>query len=155
MAENGKQSTSFELGGRRWRIIASGRLKREVWLDRLLLEAKLRDVELQPGESGEQFVSRLLDACILSGKAFELLGGLLLPQEIPDEAWTPARAAETAAFLENLQGEREKAAFRAMLVTALLGFFVGGLGSAGRSATASHRREREPRSTPQTAAPSC
>ena len=146
-------AASILLGGRAWRILQSGTLEHAVWIDRLLLESHLRAVRLQPGETAEQFASRLLDALTVSGKSLDLLAGLLVPGELRDEEWSPEVAAATARFLQKLSGPQDLAAARALLVTAVLGFFEGGLGSIARSGIASPAPLPPPVRQPRTTKP--
>jgi len=57
----------------------------------------------------------------------DLLGGLLVPEGMSPDAWTPAMAEETAAFLKRQRGREAREAVRNLAVWALVHFFANGL----------------------------
>lgn len=126
-----------EIGGQKWRAVKRSTIEHDFWLMKHIREAGLDAVRIQPGEKPEEFALRLLHEVIGSGKAFALLGGMLLPDGVPDEHWTPERAEQTAAFLRGLAADEDKAAVKSAIISLLTGFLEAGLRSYADSVTAS------------------
>ncbi len=135
---------TLEIGGRKWREISRSTMENDVWLWKHIRDGGIDQVRLQPGEKPEDYAVRLLHEVIASGKVFLLLGGLLLPDGVPDEHWAPERGEETAAFMRKLQDQTDKDAIRHLLINLLTAFFEGGLRSYVNSLTASKAEEGEP-----------
>ena len=127
----------LEIGGQKWRAVKRSTIEHDFWMMKHIHEAGLDAVRLRPGEKPDEFAVRLLHEIISSGKAFILLGGMLLPETIPDEHWTPERAEQTAAFLRGLSADEDKAAIKSSVIWLLTGFLETGLRSYVDSATAS------------------
>jgi hypothetical protein len=127
----------LEIGGQKWRAVKRSTIEHDFWMMKHIREAGLDAVRLRPGEKPEEFAVRLLHEVIASGKAFTLLGGMLLPDVVPDEHWTPERAEQTAAFLRGLAADEDKAAVKSAIISLLTGFLEAGLRSYADSATAS------------------
>ncbi len=128
---------SLEIGGQKWRAVKRSTIEHDFWLMKHIREAGLDAVRIAPGEKPEEFAVRLLHEVIGSGKAFVLLGGMLLPDGVPDEHWTPERAEQTAAFVRGLATDEDKAAVKSAIISLLTGFLEAGLRSYADSATAS------------------
>jgi hypothetical protein len=137
---------NMEIGGQKWRAVKRSTIEHDFWLMKHIREAGLNAVHLRPGEKPEDFAVRLLHEVIGSGKAFTLLGGMLLPDGVPDEHWTPERAEQTAAFMRGLAADEDKAAVKSAIISLLTGFFEAGLASSDTSDTAS---VSQPASEPQ------
>jgi hypothetical protein len=127
----------LEVGGQKWRAVKRSTIEHDFWLMRHIREAGLDAVRLRPGERPEEFAVRLLHEVIGSGKAFALLGGMLLPDGVPDEHWSPERAQQTAAFMRGLAADEDKAAVKSAIISLLTGFLEAGLRSYAGSVTAS------------------
>ncbi len=127
----------LEVGGQKWRAVKRSTIEHDFWLMKHIREAGLEAVRLRPGERPEEFAVRLLHEVIGSGKAFTLLGGMLLPDGVPDEHWSPERAEQTAAFMRSLAADEDKAAVKSAIISLLTGFLEAGLRSSADSATAS------------------
>jgi hypothetical protein len=127
----------LEIGGQKWRAVKRSTIEHDFWLMKHIREAGLDAVRLKPTERPEEFAVRLLHEVIGSGKAFTLLGGMLLPDGVHDEHWTPERAEQTAAFMRGLAADADKAAVKSAIISLLTGFFEAGLRFYADSATAS------------------
>ena len=115
----------IELGGRHWRILETSTLQHLLWMDQRVAESGLAGLLQQAvtvKEAGEH-AGRIWEQISKSGKALAFLGGMLMPEKIPDIEWTPARAEETMAFLEKLTAPEDHARIRSLLVSVVLGFF--------------------------------
>lgn len=126
----------LEIGGQKWRAVKRSTIEHDFWLMKHIREAGLDALRIQPGEKPEEFAVRLLHEVIGSGKAFTLLGGMLLPDGVPDEHWTPERAEQTAAFMRGLSSDEDKAALKGAIISLLTGFLEAGLRYAADSGTA-------------------
>ena len=138
-----------EIGGQKWRAVKRSTIEHDFWLMKNIREAGLDAVRIQPGEKPEEFAVRLLHEVIGSGKAFMLLGGMLLPESIPDEQWSPERAHETAAFMRGLAADEDKAAVKSAIISLLTGFLEAGLRSYANSGTASTAASQPQPAPPQ------
>lgn len=118
---------SITLGGRKFRPIRNSTVEHDFWLLDHVTEAGLDTLTMKGAETADQFAARLLREIIQSGKAFLLMGGLLIPDGIKAEDWTPEIALETAAFIEKLTDPADKALIQQSVVTMLIGFFTTGL----------------------------
>lgn len=136
----------LEIGGQKWRAVKRSTIEHDFWLMKHIREAGLDAVGLRPGEKPEEFAVRLLHEVIGSGKAFTLLGGMLLPDGVPDEHWTPECAEQTAAFMRALAADEDKGAVKSAIISLLAGFLEAGLASSDNSGTAS---VSQPASVPQ------
>ena len=100
-------------------------------------DANLDDVVFQPGETPTQFADRMLNHVLDSGHAMILLGGLLAPAELPEDAWSPTIADEMTTFLQKCTAPSDKQTIFGLLAQALIGFFQNGLASLMTSRTSS------------------
>ncbi|MCI0356708.1 MAG: hypothetical protein L0099_16985, partial [Acidobacteria bacterium] len=116
-----------EIGSRKWRAVERSTLRHDNYMIRHILEGGLDRLRHNDGESLEDFAIRMLHAVLASGKMFDLLGGLLLAENVPDEKWTEAQAGETAEFLGNVIEEHDKTAVQEALMPLLLAFFAAGM----------------------------
>ncbi len=130
-----------EIRGRKWRAVERSTLRHDNYMIRHILEGGLDKLRRNDGESLEEFAVRLLHAVLASGKMFDLLGGLLLPEAVPDDKWSEQLAAETAEFLGNVIEEHDKIAVQEALMPLLLAFFAAGMGFIEPSRTALKRAE--------------
>jgi hypothetical protein len=124
------------LGGRTFIPITESTVEHDLYFHGLAGQAGLR-FEKHEHESAGDFAERLLEETIQSGKALELLGCLVVPEETGLEGWSPEEARETAAFIGKLTGEEDKALVRALILSLLMDFFRCGLASIWTSAKSS------------------
>jgi|DewCreStandDraft_2_1066082.scaffolds.fasta_scaffold00504_20 hypothetical protein len=127
----------LQIGGQNWRAVKRSTIEHDFWLMKHIREAGLDAVRLRPGEKPEEFAVRLLHEVIGSGRAFTLLGGMLLPDGVPDEHWSPERAEQTAAIMRSLSADEDKAAVTSAIISLLTGFLEAGLRSYANSVTVS------------------
>jgi len=142
----------IEIGGQKWRAAKRSTIEHDFWLMKHIREAGLDNVRIRPGEKPEDFAVRLLHEVIGSGKAFKLLGGMLLPESIPDEQWSPERAEQTAALMRGLAADEDKAAVKSAIIGLLTGFLEAGLRSyadSGTASTAGSQPQPEPPQPPE------
>ncbi len=134
------------LGGRAFVSVTESTVEHDLYFHGLAGRAGLR-FEKYEHESPEDFAARILEETVQSGKTLELLGCLLVPEEVSAEGWTPEDARKTAAFIGQLRGEEDKARVRALILSLLIGFFGCGLASIWTSPKSSENRPelaREP-----------
>lgn len=132
------------LGGREFEPMTVTTIEHDFWLMSRIRTAGLDAMEKGAEESPEEFVARILDQVIDSGSAFEVLGGLLMPAQLPPQQWTPAVAVETAKFIRGLTDPIDKAKVQSQMIAVLIGFFANGLTSLTTSRKSSGRMERRP-----------
>lgn len=120
-------SERVELGGRIFVPAKNTTIEHDFWLMGHIRGAGLDNITVREGEAPDEFVLRLLQETINSSRIFLLLGGLLFPDGLAPEAWTPELAEQTAAFLKKLTAPADKAKIQTQVVSALLGFFQTGL----------------------------
>ncbi len=114
------------IGGRQWRSLVRLTIEHDFWVLNQTEEAGI-SLYTKKGEDPGQFAARLLREVIASGKAFLLVGAFLIPDELEDQAWSPALAQQTADFMRKLEGEEDKAILQNAIISLLLGFFEAGL----------------------------
>jgi len=129
---------TIELGNRRWRIIETSTLEHVIWMDLQTIESGLGRMLQQPvaASEAEAHAGAIWEAISRSQKAFAILGGMLIPEAIPDGDWTPELAEKTAAFMKKLTAPEDHARIRTLLVSVVLGFFVAARRSSALSAAA-------------------
>lgn len=127
------------LGGRTFLSVTDSTVEHDLYFHGIAGRAGLR-FEKRDGESVEEFAARILEETVQSGKALDLLGCLLVPEEIGVDGWTPEEARKTATFIGQLRGEEDKARVRALILSLLIGFFGCGLASISTSPRSSSGR---------------
>jgi hypothetical protein len=73
----------------------------------------------------EELVQRLMSAIVDGGHAPILLGGMLLPADVPDRKWRPRLAAATAEFMEELTDPEDKQLALILVAELIIDFFEG------------------------------
>jgi len=119
----------LELGGRKLRAIKTSTVAHDVWMMARVADAGIRQVTMLPGETPEAFATRLTGELASSGQVLNLLGGILIFEDREDLDWTPAMAAETAAFLGSLTEPADKQMVLSQVASLVAGFFEAGLTS--------------------------
>jgi hypothetical protein len=127
------------LGGRAFVSVIESTVEHDLYFHGIAGRAGLR-FEKGEHESPEDFAARILDETIQSGKALELIGCLMVPEDVGVEGWTPEEAQKTAAFIGQLRGEEDKARVRALILSLLMDFFRCGLASIWTSPSFSKRQ---------------
>ena len=127
------------LGGRTFLSVTESTIEHDLYFHALAGRAGLR-FEKGDEESPEDFAARILDELVQSGQTLELLGCLLVPEEVGVEGWTPDEARRTAAFIGQLRGEADKARVRSLVLSLLIGFFGCGLASVWTSPRSSRNQ---------------
>jgi len=131
------------IGGRTFLPLRESTVEQDFRFLALVKRARIDEVVMQPGESPEAFARRLLEVTIESGVILDLLGCLLVPEDKapqdrdPGEAWTPEMGQETAQFLGQLRGPKDKAEVRGLVLSLLVSFFESGIVSLWTSTTSS------------------
>ena len=120
----------MEIGGRKFQRIEDWTVEQDWWLMKRIREAGLDTISV-PSERPDDIAAAMSEAIEAklaeSGLTVDLLGGLLIPSGTSPEAWTPAMAEETAAFLKRQRGREAREAVRNLAVWALVHFFANGL----------------------------
>jgi hypothetical protein len=139
----------YILGGRRFLSITDSTVEHDLHFHGLAGRAGLQ-FDMGEGESPKAFGERILNATIQSGTTIELLGCLIVPEEVGPDGWTPAEAQKTAAFIGQLRGADDKAVIRSLILSLLTDFFQCGLASIWTSQSS---LRRSPGSQPEVSEP--
>jgi len=134
----------YAIGGRAFVPITESTVEHDLYFHGLAGRAGLR-FEKHEHESAADFGERVLEETIQSGKALELVGCLIVPEEVGVDDWTPEEARKTAAFIGKLRGEEDKARVRALILSLLMDFFRCGLASIWTSPKSSRTSPTSPR----------
>lgn len=132
------------LGERRFRAARRTSGERDDYIHSRYYLSGVKKIAREEGEAADDYAERLLAQLQHSGYVDELIGGLLTPIEIEDLAWTPAIAAETAAYTKTLHEPRDKEQRNVILLTLLMDFLVAGLNSSSATGSSSNPAEAQP-----------
>ena len=147
-------SEKHTIGGRTFLPLRESTVEQDFRFLALIKRARIDEVVMQPGESPEAFARRLLEVTIESGVILDLLGCLLIPEDIapqdrdPGEVWTPEVGRETAQFLGQLRDPKDKAEVRGLVLSLLVTFFESGIVSLWTSTTSSAEAIPNPKASP-------
>ncbi len=136
-------SEKHTLGGRTFLPLRESTIEQDFRFLALVKQARIDEVIMQPGEGPEDFARRLLEVTIESGAILDLLGCLLIPEDLapqdrdPGEVWTPEMGRDTARFLGRLRAPEDKAEVRGLVLSLLVSFFESGIVSLWTSTTSS------------------
>jgi hypothetical protein len=117
----------IKIDGVLYRMVERSTLANDFYIMKQLRTTGIADCTPRTGESANEYALRLLYSVVENGAPFELLGGLLLPEGIPDEKWSQDQAEITAAMLGRLTDEKSKAEVQRVLIAILTDFFREGL----------------------------
>lgn len=120
-------SDALPIAGRRYQPVGESTLEHDFWLLERLRRAGLDAIAVDPGADFDATARKIVTDAFAAGVAFDLLGGVLVPEGTPGEAWTPELAAETSAWAAKVADPEGKKLLQAAFVSALLGFFASGL----------------------------
>ena len=143
----------FKIDGQMWRAVEQTTLENDFFVMKQLRVSGIANCTPNPGESAQNYAVRLLYAIVENGVPFELLGGLLLPQGIPDEQWSTEHAETTAAVFRKLTAPEDKAEVQAILISLITDFFIAGLRYLAPSSIASAMETAQPNESETSAAP--
>lgn len=129
--------TTYRIAGRLFRAVERSTLAHDFYVMKQIRRAGLDQCAPRPSESAQDYALRLLYAVVESGVPFELLGGLLVPEGVPDEQWSEEHAEATAAVLRQVTDAADKAEVQKLMIGLLTDFFREGLRFWNPSATAS------------------
>ena len=132
------KSEKIILGGRAFLPVTETTVEHDLHFQGLVGRSGIR-LDMTDGEAPEEFADRILDEAVQNTTILELLGCLIVPEEVGLEGWTPEEAKRTAVFIGQLRGEKDKARFRGLVRSLLLDFFRLGLASIWTSESASTR----------------
>lgn len=118
-----------EISGRKFYPIKITTIEHDFWLIKQVREGKLDNLKQEAGEPDPIFAVRAYEDVLSSGKAFLLLGALLIESGKRDEDWTPAMAEANAEFFRSLTAPADKAKMPHLIVTTFFPFFRAGLRS--------------------------
>ena len=115
-------SEKHTIGGRTFLPLRESTVEQDFRFLALVKRARIDEVVMQPGENPEAFARRLLEVTIESGAILDLLGCLLIPEDIaprdrnPGEVWTPEVVQATAQFHGQLRDPKDKAEVRSLVL---------------------------------------
>ena len=120
-----------KLGGRAYRAVAVSTVERGVVIMGRVRTARRDARPMEPEkETAEPYALRVLEALLVSPGVLELVGALIIPQDVErDELWTPQLAADTARFVGRLTSPQDKAVVKQLLLGLLIPFLESGLGN--------------------------
>ena len=144
---------TFTLAGRKMLVLDEGTVQHDIFLTALLKRSGVGNVVKNPDEDPLDYAHRLIDEALASGLILEILGGLLIPEDLlhgqdPIDVWTPQIAQQTTAFLGSLRERADKDQIRGLVLTALVGFIRGGAVSLMSFATSSATTTPPPPAAP-------
>jgi hypothetical protein len=119
-----------EIGGRKFQQIEDWTVEQDWWLMQRIRAAGLGTIGVgseRPDDIATAMSEAIEAKLAESGLTVDLLGGLLVPEGMSPDAWTPAMAEETAAYLKRQRGREAREAVRNLAVWALVHFFANGL----------------------------
>jgi len=119
--------------GRQFKPIKNGTFEHDIWISRKVREAGLANVQLNDGETPDEFMERLAAIAWGSGAVLDILGGTLMPAEHDARDWTPEMATATARFFANVTDEEGKKQLRMQIGGILFFFFASALSSSQTS----------------------
>ncbi|HEY6108692.1 MAG TPA: hypothetical protein VIV56_07300 [Gemmatimonadales bacterium] len=117
------------IGGVPYVPVGTSTVEHDVWIMGRVHRAGLDEVLVHAGESPDEWGKRLLFEAMASGEALMLLAGLLVPEKVGAEGWTPEVAEQTAAAFGKLTADSDKEALYGLLLSTLIAFFETGLSS--------------------------
>lgn len=132
-----KQAEKLRLGGHDFTYAKVMTVRQDLFAMTHARHAGLVGARRAEDETPEEFMRRLMDGLLSSGRALLLMGALLVPYGMEPKQWTVEVAMETADVLGAIEDAAEKQRLYVELASALLAFFSKGLGSWIGSATAS------------------
>jgi len=149
-------NAKVEIGGRSFEPVTETTALHDFWVMKQVRATGLALAAQRPDESYEDFAVRLCGEIAESGKAFLLIGALLVPEGREPLEWTPEMAEETARFLEGMTSLKDKNQIFTLTAQLMLGFFGSGLLSfeTSKPSSASARATLSEESEPTTLVPS-
>jgi hypothetical protein len=133
----------YVIDGQPYRMARDTTIEQDFYVMRQLRKAGLADIAPGAGEVAQDYALRVVHSVIEGGAPFELLGGLLMPDD-RGLRWSPERAETTARVLASATAPEDKAKIQGLLVSVLSGFFAAGLGCSIPFPTASGRAAGQP-----------
>lgn len=117
--------TDVTLGGRQFAALnlEHRTVRWQLHVDRLIGDTGLDRILPATDEEPQAYLLRLHSAVMRSGRVCELLGCFLLPMGKGEADWTPAMAADTAAWIEGLDTEADVQEVYRLGLEFVLGFF--------------------------------
>lgn len=119
---------TFKLGGRAYRAVAVSTVERDVFVMGRVRTAGLDSISIENGESAEHYATRVLETLLSFAGVLELIGALIIPDELADDQWTPDVARETARLVGRITDEEQKGYVKQALLGLLVPFLESGLG---------------------------
>lgn len=125
-------SGEIRLGGKLFNAISYEVIssRNEHYLMKWMRETGIDKVMPKPeGESDAEYLLRLQAALVDTLQLPELLGGYLLPAGKAEKDWTPQMAAETAAYIAQVNNAEDRAEVHKLGLAVTFAFFRAGLAS--------------------------
>lgn len=119
--------------GREFVPIKNGTFAHDIWLMQRVRAAGLSQIRIADNETEDAFIERIAAAAWESGSVLELLGGSLIPANVPAVNWSPELAEECAAFFGAVTDEESKKQLRMQIGGILFYFFINGLSASKTS----------------------
>lgn len=157
MREGTREAEKHLLGGRTFLTMRESTVEQDFHFLALVKRSRIDEIVMERGETPEIFARRLLETTVESDAILDLLGCLLVPEEVaprdrdPGEAWTREMGDETARFLGGLRDPTDKATIRSLVLSLLVSFFESGIVSLRTSTTSSGEAIPNTKPTPRSA----
>jgi len=137
----------LEFGGRRFELVVSGTVERDIVLSNLLDSAGMKEAIYSHLEQSEEAVNAAIaNGLASSGKLFQIMGASIVPAGTAGLDWTPSLMAETAKFLASLPSEGNTRRILIAAVSLVRAFFMVELLFTATSRRFSPTPPREPES---------
>lgn len=136
---------SITIAGRKFKSV--GRectLAHDVWVMNRLRRCELDKIQLMHGETANEYAKRFLMQAMSDPGIFELLGGLLIAENLDVSQWTPELAAETGLFMSSVTSAADKQTVKRQVTEAVTSFFLAGVSSLKTSRKSSPTAEDTP-----------
>lgn len=139
MKKTETETDLIQIGGRQWRRLPWEKISiaRHGWLAKQMHEAGITKMVKEADESLADFFIRFTYEIMLSGRAYLLLAGFILPAGHQPENWSPQNAAEMARVLQQLYEDGADLEIQKLLAEIGASFLALSLRSTGDSAIAS------------------
>lgn len=147
--------SKITIDGMNYHPIKTTTLQNDYFVMAQLNKSGIANITPNPGESSQDYAMRLVAALVANGVPLLLLGGLILPEGIPDKDWTPEQAETTAALLGQVTAQQDKDRVQALIISVVSDFFRQGLRYLNASPAvlqaASEAQQAQPRPAPSSA----
>lgn len=120
-----------------FRLMTASTIERDIVLTNLLRSSGVEQAMIDALSAGREPDSDIFAAVTSSGKLFDILGAVLVPDGFDQLQWTPQQGKETAEKLRHLTAPQAKAMVLHSIVALVKACFLKGLSSLATSPNSS------------------